>query len=203
MKVTTSVSILNEFCLTATPDDYDGAPPLPTFTMDHWPTPIHDDRLALASFLLFRPWISGVLAIDGTVSPALSQMVRSVHTPVWVHLEPVELRPKALASGSRSLTISMVGAASAPIPVATSRTGDVSVSVLRSDQATGAIRTATGLDVASNAFMFADTPARRDEVLAAVACLLGQELGVGEVSLPGAATPLARLMRAVGMAVQS
>ena len=207
MRVTATTGPLDAFCLAADVQEYDAFPPIATFTMDYSPKRVDNDRLAVAGYLLFRPWISGVLTLDASVTPALAQTIADLERPQWLNVQPVELHPRHVPHGHiRARAVAVDQATAATIPLR-SEDDALELSILRSDQANGAFRTNSAVAIATNAFVFADTPERVLEVTAAVSCLVAEDLGIGDLSIPLATDEparegLRRLLGAVGLVLR-
>lgn len=207
MRVVTSTGPLDTYCLSAEVQEYDAHPPIATFSMDYSPKRVDNDRLALAGYLLFRPWISGVLMLDATVTPALVQTIADVERPRWLNVQPVELYPRHVPHGHIHARATTLDQATASVMPFASVDGALELSILRSDQANGAIRTNGSVAIASNAFVFADDGDRQLEVSAAVTCLVAEDLGIGDLTIPSSGSEqtrgnVGRLLGAVGLVLR-
>ena len=140
----------------AVAEDYDGTPHVDHFWMDKAPVDRHWDREAIAAYLVFGSYASGRLAVPHKFSPAAAKAMSSMSAPVDLRPEPIEYYAKRLPFGTRTLRLLKDS------PLARKDTDppnqDVGyLQVLRSDRASGAIRTINGLTVASNAWVHSDS----------------------------------------------
>lgn len=197
MLISVEEGVLDEYLVVATPQEYDGSPGVNTFRMDYAPRSVHPDRLALAAYLLFRPWASGPLQLPSPVSPALAEAIAALHAVCSVQPGPVDLTPRTGPPGRRPLRLAWrTDHSSEPPP------GGMTVNLLRSDEASGALRTAQSVWLPSNAFMLAETEARELDVALAIGCVLAGDLDVRELHLPVAVPePLSRLLHRAGLSL--
>lgn len=181
MRVEKTTSATGQWGLRATSEDYDGTPPLPVIQFDRQPRTLSPDRVALASFMFFNPWISGRYASPQWHSPALSQAMGRHVRPAWIQTEPVELYAKALPKGRRPLHVSMEDV---PSLRSTSVRGcDSSLKLTRSDRSVGARLSSAALELSTNAWMLTAGRGRRRQLEVVLACglLYAEDLEADEL----------------------
>lgn len=206
MRISIDNGPLDTFRLAAEVEDYDALPPVHEFFMDYWPKSLDPNRVALAGYLLFRPWLSGTLTAPEPVSPVLAQGLAEAETPAWLALQPLQLRAGPIPHGRRLARVLLADQATHD-SLAIRGDDAFHLTVLRSDQATGAFRTNSAAAFASNAFVLADEPGRQADVAAAISCLVAQDLDIGDITLPEPLPPadrqrLSRLLDTVGLVLR-
>src|SRR5690554_6402362 len=160
MRISVDNGPLDTFRLSAEVEDYDAQPPVHGVLMDYWPKSMVPNRLALAAYLLFRPWLSGTLTVPQAVSAVLAHSLAEAESPVWLALQPLQLRAGPIPHGRRRAIVSLADQTTDETLVIR---GDDAfhLTVLRYDQATGTLRINSAAVIASNAFVLADGPARQ------------------------------------------
>lgn len=102
MEAMTGTNLLDQFEILVNPGAYDAHPPIPVFRMDYAPRVLSVDRLTVAVYLLFRPWISGELLVSKPMTPQLAEAIRQYSGFVDVAVRPIELRALPIISGRNS-----------------------------------------------------------------------------------------------------
>lgn len=201
MEAMTGVGPLDQYEITVVPGEYDGHPPIAVFRLDYVPRRLSADRLALAVFLLFRPWISGELAVSEPMAPQLAEAIRDYSGFATVLVRPVEFQAMPIITGRRSARALVVDLEEQQEPGDGPDDSSILLTLLRADQAAGSLRTAQSATLVSNGFMLGDGPEREAEIAAAICCLVAEDLDLGELYLPRTArdAELARLVRNVGI----
>lgn len=170
MKIAQKSGELGWYGIGADVEDYDGTPPLATVWFDVRPRAVHPDRLALAGYLLFRPWLSGRIHTPYKHSPALAEAMARDAYPMWLQSEPVELYAKAQPIGAHPVRVSL----NAQYPY----DAVASLEVLRSDMGGGSNFFANHFSVGSNAWLLGEgSPHDRVRVAAACGVLYSEDLG--------------------------
>lgn len=138
-----------QFTLTVERDGYDAFPPVPEFTADQAPRLRNPEREAVASTLLFSPWVGGEFEFVQKIGPNTVAEIRNFCEPMNVNCQPMEYYPKHLPLGQETATVSNeIGSH-----------GSRYIVDLPSDKYNGAIRTHHALTVATNSFMLKQSSA--------------------------------------------
>lgn len=95
------------FCtITATPEDYDGHPPIQVLTMDYIPRLVANDRLAASCLLGFGYYSSGAVNLMSPVSAELANAATRVFRDRVV-IPSVNYVPKAITYGSNVFRLNL------------------------------------------------------------------------------------------------
>lgn len=204
MEAMTGTNLLDQFEILVNPGAYDAHPPIPVFRMDYAPRVLSVDRLTVAVYLLFRPWISGELLVSKPMTPQLAEAIRQYSGFVDVAVRPIELRALPIISGRNSARAVVVDLLQSSAQFLGTDGSTIDLTLLRADQASGSLRTAQSATLVSNGFMLADGSEREAEVAAAVCCLVGEDFDLGEVEIPPTSRieDLSRLVRNVGIVLR-
>lgn len=167
MKFTRVTNNSGQFTLTVERDGYDAFPPVMEFTADHAPKFKNPEREAIASTLLFGPWVGGEFEYVQKIGPNTVAEIRRFCEPLNVSCQPMEYYPKHLPQGNERATLSN------ELGVQASRY----IVDLPSDKYNGAIRTHHALAVATNSFMLKQHSADMRPSLA-VAVLFAEDFNV-------------------------
>lgn len=161
----------------AVAEDYDGTPRLENLWFDVGPKTRHWDRQAVAAYLTYGNVAGGRFQVPHKFSPAVAFAMQKMSGKVPIMPEPIEYYAKALPEGERRLHIlpneSLPDDALKPQSQA-----DGYLSIVRSDQAAGAVRWPNGLMVASNAWLHANETSQLGSWYPYIACgaLFAQDL---------------------------
>lgn len=147
MKFTRVTNNSGQFTLIVERDGYDAFPPVMEFTADHAPKFKNPEREAIASTLLFGPWVGGEFEYVQKIGPNTVAEIRRFCEPLNVSCQPMEFYPKPLPLGHETAELSNEPGSH------TSRF----IIDLPSDKYNGAVRTHHGLAVATNSFMLKQT----------------------------------------------
>lgn len=182
MRVEKHTSPTGQWGLQAFAEDYDGTPPLPIVQFDRQPRTLSPDRVALASYLFFGPWMSGRYTSPQWHSPALSQAISRDAHPAWLQTEPVELYAKALPKGRRSFSVSLQGADLTHDPLERDSQAP-SLRFMRSDLSSGARVWGPSLELSTNAWLLASgqSVVRQLRVVLGCAVLFAEDVDADEV----------------------
>ncbi|WP_431711855.1 hypothetical protein [Glutamicibacter uratoxydans] len=171
----------------AEPEDYDGTPRISHLWIDSAPKNRHWDRQAIAAYLVFGDSFGGPVSMPHKFSPAVATAIKAAAKPVQLDIQPIEYYPKALPIGERKLRI--VSNETVPEQLLKPNNQEVAfLEILRSDQASGAIRRVNGITVASNAWLHTVASGNKGWFpLIAIACLFAEDLDAGTIVLPPSA----------------
>lgn len=201
MRVEKNTSPTGQWGLRAVAEDYDGTPPLPTVQFDRQPRTLSPDRVALASYLFFGPWMSGRYVSPQWHSPAMSQAMAQDASPAWLQTEPVELYAKALPKGRRTFAVSLEGADQIRDAVQEGA-GTPSLRFMRSDLSSGARVRGSSLELSSNAWLLASGQSTERQLRVALGCavLFAEDVDADEVVIghSGSSAEVASLFDLVG-----
>lgn len=191
MKVEKHTSATGQWGLQASAEDYDGTPPLPIVQFDRQPRTLSPDRVALASYLFFGPWMSGRYTSPQWHSPAMSQAISRDAQPAWLQTEPVELYAKALPKGRRTFAVSLEGADGIH-PSVDQCVGVPSLRFMRSDFSSGSRVIGSSLELSTNAWLLASgqSTARQLRIALGCAVLFAEDVDADEVVIGHVGTPL-------------
>lgn len=157
---------------------FDGAPQIESFWLDKKPLSLNQDRLAIAVVLIFAKWSMGSLILPKQVGALTARELMRHREPHWIIPEPIDYGPKPIPSGPGTLYLMQKGKRYEPItseqyalPI------DYTLTVLDSDEFSGALSSMREFCVASNAFAFQalDLPSRILPLLA-VGVLFAEDL---------------------------
>ncbi|QNN82272.1 hypothetical protein H3H54_14535 [Brachybacterium sp. Z12] len=157
--------------------DFDGYPPIPRFRVN-WPTEIRSvDRSAVATSIIFAPWIAGRSDYEKPISALTAQRLLEWFQlrNIWTAPGPVRTGGLPLPRGHERLHLS---GDSKPI-------GEMSLAILPSDSGSG--RIGNSVHVATNAGVLMDLAPRRTDALLirlGTAALLAESLQVNEIIDP-------------------
>ena len=190
MKVEKNTSPTGQWGLRAVPEDYDGIPLIPLVQFDRQPRVLSPDRVALAGYLLFGPWMSGRYNSPQWHSPAVSQAMAGDCGPAWLQTEPVELYAKPLPKGRHRVRVHMEGTAFEEKPCGRSESGRA-LRFMRSDRSAGARLSFSALELSTNAWMLAvgQAPDRQLRVLVGCAVLFAEDMDIDEILICNALQP--------------
>lgn len=96
----------NESSLVATPGELDGFPAIPKLHIGKSITNLSADRLAVASVLAFRRYISGQIVFDEKISALTAEAISKVLFPRWSHCSPLHPANLPIPRGSRTVNLS-------------------------------------------------------------------------------------------------
>lgn len=163
--------------LHATPAEYDALPPVDTLFIDHLPTSINADRLAIAAFLAFGSFASGEFSVPNKISAAAAEAIERAAEPTRLRPYPVEYYPKALPEGAEDAALNFMFETWTTSPA---------VCVLPSDRFNGSIASHKGLAVSSNAFLLDALSPVSHSIRArlAVAVLFAEDFGIASFTVP-------------------
>ncbi|WP_394274624.1 hypothetical protein [Luteococcus sp.] len=199
MIITTATTTLGTWAVCAREQDYDGVPPVNQALFDRAPRTLHPERLAVGSFLLFRPWISGTFTAGEWTSPAVAQAIADAAQPIRVQCTGIDQYAKTIAKGIRTVAVSTIGTSGGQV------NGALQIAFPRSDQRFGAHRDPHGEVVPSNAWLLAaaQDDARRAEVTLGCAVLFAEDLGVSRLHIPMAVSDsLRELLLTTGLSAE-
>lgn len=97
---------INESSLVATPGELDGFPAIPKLHIGKSITNLSADRLAVASILAFRRYISGQVLFDEKISSLTAEAISKVLFPRWSHCSPLHPANLPIPRGSRTVNLS-------------------------------------------------------------------------------------------------
>src|SRR5699024_10388012 len=92
--------------ITATPDFYDGVPPISTLRFDYDLRKMHRDRFAVASVLFFSEYCAGPIRLPESVSPELASAIEVYLGGNRARVMDVEYDPYAAPTGTNVLDVS-------------------------------------------------------------------------------------------------
>lgn len=173
--------------LRAVPEDYDGFPSPAALLMDIAPRLVSGARLAAASVLAFRRYISGQLTLPRQVHPEMASAIENFLAPTTVFISDLNMKPQPIPSGTATFSLTSGFDATRTGPEAL---GGGRVIALEIESVSDTFASSYSRDrftVPSNAAMLAK--AERSEgagmlPLLAVAVLLAEDYDVGTVQLP-------------------
>lgn len=206
MRMSTNVTPLGGFVVGAEPQDYDGRPPFGGARFDHAPKNLHPDRLAMAAYLFFRPWMAGSVEPPQRVSPAVACATIDDARPVWLEWEKVVMYATNVPHGRFAVALNVPGWDHG-IPARLALDAELTFSLPRSDQVAGSSRTARSFTTPTNVWLLADSPARAIEVALGSVLIFGEDLNVDRVIIPQTLPPtqsdrLSSLLSVVGIGLE-
>lgn len=84
---------------------YDGIIPIKIFKIEHLIENIHPDRFAIASVLMFKPYIAGQMTLPSGCSPEVARGIEEFLKPIDVSVLTVESKPFSKPKGHRKAVI--------------------------------------------------------------------------------------------------
>lgn len=133
---------------------YDGHPPLVEFWLDGMPIDLNQDRIAVASTLLYSRWTSGAMTFPKQVGAGTARAIIDFCKPTWVMPDPIDYGPKPIPDGEGTIRISTDFGHEKPHSSNGSGRRHMDLLVLPSDKYAGTIFSLDRLIVASNAWLF-------------------------------------------------
>ncbi len=163
--------------LHAIPADYDALPPVDTLHIDHLPTALNDDRLAIAAFLAFGRNASGEFTLPNKICAATAEAIERAAEPTRLRPYPVEYYPQPLPEGAADAALSFSFDTWSTSPA---------VAVLPADRFNGSIASHKGIAVSSNAFLLDALNPVPHSIRArlAVAVLFAEDFGIASFTVP-------------------
>lgn len=166
-------------------DRYDGVPSIDSFWLDHAPLNLSQDRVAVATTLVFGRWAMGAFRLPKQVGAGTAKSIIRYLEPNWVVPEPIDYGPKPIPNGPATLYVSSVGSGNDVDFAAKTSADGIQLRILSSDKYSGAISTMSSLSVAANAFAFQmEGPGEMGLPLLAVAVLFAEDLQSTTIVLP-------------------
>lgn len=166
-------------------DRYDGVPSIDSFWLDKAPLNLSQDRLAVASTLVFGPWVTGAFRLPKQVGAGVARSIIRFCEPSWVVPEPIDYGPKPIPAGSGILFTESRGKRTEPSLTRQARRDGTNLTILDSDQYAGSLFSMEGLYVTSNMFAFQLDGAHAPWLpLLAVAVLFAEDLQCSTISIP-------------------
>lgn len=169
----------------AEPQHYDASPPSGRFLMDSTPLIFDSDLFMVAATLLFKPWVSGEVALSKAVSPAAAGGVKKYVGDPSLHLHPVDMEPRAIHRGSIRLYVASSADDTAPAN-AWGQSRWLTLHCERIDKASGVFATSDRIVIPTNGFLFSagrGLSARLPELASAV--LLSPTCQVDDIVMAG------------------
>lgn len=143
------------FSFSATPADYDGAPPVERLYLDRDMLLVNNDVLALSGFLAFAPHCSGSLTLPRDTSPELVVALEEFAHPTWLHVANVDVEPKEAPKGGGFAYLSTSLRTENALPNAWGLPRNSTISVIDASVWSGYLVSSEMLTVASNAKVLA------------------------------------------------
>lgn len=178
MKFQTDRNNQGQYRISVTLGDYDAQPPATEFTADHAPKIVSPDRFAVAVTLLFSSWCGGEMIFPQPIGPNTVSEIRKFLHPVSAHCSPIGFYPKPIPEGSRTTVAYRAKQNLAAFPTRQPYLLD-----LPTDKYNGSVRTHSSLQVATNAFLFADNAQNEVESLLGVAVLFAEDFDIDRFAL--------------------
>ena len=144
------------FSFSATPSEYDGAPPVERLYLDRDMLLVNNDVLALSGFLAFAPYCSGPLTLPRSISPELVEALEDFAHPTWLHATNVEVEPKEAPKGDGFAFLSASLRTENALPNAWGLPRNSTISVIDASVWSGYLLSSEMVTVASNAKILAD-----------------------------------------------
>lgn len=168
---------------------FDSPPIVSDFWLDARPIHLNNDRVAIASALIFGRNSLGSFRLPAHASPITSECIVELAKPGFRSVEPIEWYPKAVPEGDGVLRISEINSENRQIEIFGSDTINViNFYLLRTSQFAGALMGSGLVSIASNAWLFnrsSETDFIAAESLLAVAVLFAEDLGCTTIELHG------------------
>lgn len=173
------------FGIKATPQEYDGVPVIDTLTFDREPLFLHDDLVSVASILAFGEYCSGSLSLPRRTSPEVVKAIEEYLNPIWVSVSPVEFEPRANPQGDGVLLMENNLRRFGEFRSEWGRPRNSTLCIVPASQFGGAIASADGLIMASNAAIMGSfaTSATSTNAELAVALLFAETFRAGTILL--------------------
>ena len=143
--------VTGRFRMEATPEAYDGVPPIDVLLMDRDMPQVNNDLLGISSVLAFGEYCEGRLELPRTVSPEAASAIEEFLEPARVRVSDVEYEPFANSLGEGYLYLDLEGILQIPAPNILGTERVAAVSVLNSAAFSGALASMDGVALGSNA----------------------------------------------------
>lgn len=173
---------INAVGLVATPGEIDGYPLVGKLAVGAAPVTLTADRLAVASVLAFSAYQSGQLTLDKPISALTAKTISNFFAPRWTHVTPLHPSNLPIPRGHVVLYVAPEGN-----DIEAPDGCDITLSVQRSDWATGIHSIGDTVSIASNAWMHTVGEPQSFEYylpFLAVAVLFSEDLSVDRIVLP-------------------
>ncbi|MCT2260359.1 hypothetical protein M3F59_01720 [Brachybacterium muris] len=139
------------FSFSATPGDYDGVPAVDRLYVDRDMLIVSSDVLSLSGFLAFAPYCAGRLTLPKEVSPELVTAMQEFASPSWLHVDSVDVEPKAAPQGEGKVLLADSLTFENVLPNSWGSARNTTLSVADSSQWAGYLLSSELLIVGSNA----------------------------------------------------
>lgn len=170
VRIETCTTEDHQFTMKAVLGPFDGIPPVQELVLGGRPLRCHPDRLGLAAYLAFGPYVSGEFMLPSAVGPEVASAVEDDCRPIRVRPGPVEYEPRIMVRGQRSVLVRHSR---------TSSPDSNQIQIVPGVSANGCFRWDDSIAVSSNAFIFNLGP----RAVLAVAVLFAEDLNASELRL--------------------
>ncbi len=188
----------------------DAPPVVPDFWLDARPITLNNDRLAIASALIFGPSSLGHFQLPSPASAVTAECIVELAKPGFRSVEPIDWGPKPIPEGGSTLRISEPEPDNRTLKLVGSDSINViNFQLLRTSRFAGTLMGMGSAAVASNAWLFnrgsEQDPIAAESLLAA-AVLFAEDLGCNTIELYGSFVPfraprevIERMLEATGL----
>ncbi len=164
---------------------YDGHPPITEFWMDAAPLSLSQDRLAVASTLVWAPWVAGEFQFPKQVGAETATSIIAYCEPTWVVPAPIDYGPKPIPDGLGRIAIDLsCDLGTSPAAFAPGNGTEVRMTVLGSDSFAGSLSSLGRFVVASNAFLLSELSGHPGAAYLAAGVLFAEDLVANSIELP-------------------